>query len=90
MWRFHGASLIWLRNVTVTGYNHAGMQLVIYVLFAVWATDIGAYFTGRRIGGPKLAPKISPNKTWAGLAGGIVCAAVTAGICSAFVPIRRP
>ena len=35
-------------------------------LVVVWATDIGAYFAGRTIGGPKLAPRLSPNKTWAG------------------------
>jgi phosphatidate cytidylyltransferase len=43
-------------------------------LLLVWATDSAAYFSGRLIGGPKLAPKISPNKTWAGLAGGMVAA----------------
>ncbi len=39
------------------------------------ATDVGAYFFGRLIGGPKLAPRISPAKTWSGLAGGVGCAA---------------
>jgi phosphatidate cytidylyltransferase len=46
--------------------------LVFWVMLVTWATDIFAYFAGRAIGGPKLAPKISPNKTWAGLAGGMV------------------
>jgi phosphatidate cytidylyltransferase len=43
-------------------------------MLVTWATDIGAYFAGRAIGGPKLAPRISPNKTWAGLGGGIAAA----------------
>ncbi|MGZ8997731.1 MAG: phosphatidate cytidylyltransferase [Allosphingosinicella sp.] len=45
--------------------------LVFWVLIVTWATDIFAYFSGRSIGGPKLAPRISPNKTWAGLIGGM-------------------
>jgi phosphatidate cytidylyltransferase len=42
----------------------------------VWASDIGAYFAGKAIGGPKLAPEISPKKTWAGFFGGLVSSAV--------------
>lgn len=45
---------------------------VFALLFAIWATDIGGYAAGRTIGGPKMAPTISPNKTWAGLIGGII------------------
>lgn len=51
-----------------------GVVLSFWTLALVWATDIGAYFTGRLIGGPKLMPAVSPNKTWAGLAGGMVAA----------------
>lgn len=54
----------------------SGIALTLWTLAVVWATDIGAYFAGRTIGGPKLAPAISPNKTWAGLAGGIIAAAI--------------
>jgi phosphatidate cytidylyltransferase len=46
-----------------------GAWLAISVIFCVWATDIGGYVMGRVIGGPKLAPKLSPKKTWAGLIG---------------------
>jgi phosphatidate cytidylyltransferase len=47
------------------------------LLLVVTATDVGAYFAGRTIGGPKIAPSISPSKTWAGLTGGAVLAALT-------------
>ena len=57
-------ALIWLRNDTSAGRN-----LVCWLIIVVWAADTGAYIAGRSIGGPRLAPSISPNKTWAGLAG---------------------
>lgn len=77
-------SLIWLRCVAFPG--EAGYKAVLYLLLVVCATDIGAYFAGRRIGGPKLAPTISPSKTWAGLAGGVVCAAIMGAVCATFTP----
>ncbi len=56
-----------------------GIVFTIWALALVWACDIGAYAAGRFIGGPKLAPTISPNKTWAGLAGGVLLASLFAG-----------
>lgn len=53
-----------------------GMETLFWLLAVVWAADTGAYAFGRLIGGPKLAPVISPNKTWAGLVGGIGMAAI--------------
>ena len=55
-----------------------GIVFTIWALALVWACDIGAYAAGRLIGGPKLAPSISPNKTWAGLAGGVLLASLFA------------
>lgn len=54
----------------------AWFGLVLWAMVVTWSTDIGAYAAGRAIGGPKLAPAISPNKTWAGLAGGVAAAAL--------------
>lgn len=60
-----------------------GLLLAFWTMATVWATDIGAYFAGRGIGGPKIAPSISPSKTWAGLAGGMVAALVFAMVLRA-------
>jgi phosphatidate cytidylyltransferase len=58
-----------------------GIWLVLILFAAVWATDTGALISGKLIGGPKMAPVLSPNKTWAGFAGGtIVAGLVVAGI----------
>ncbi|PYE88167.1 phosphatidate cytidylyltransferase [Phyllobacterium leguminum] len=55
-----------------------GFTAIVFLFAVVWGTDIAAYFTGRAIGGPKLAPRFSPNKTWSGAIGGAV-AGVAAG-----------
>ena len=52
----------------------AGSHPVFFLVAVIAGTDIGGYFTGRSIGGPKLAPRISPNKTWSGLIGGTALA----------------
>lgn len=63
-------------------YTLYGPKMVLWFMFLVWAVDIGGYVFGCSIKGPKLAPKISPNKTWAGLIGGMVLAvAVSYAVC---------
>ena len=57
-----------------------GRQTVGWMVAAVAMTDIGAYVAGRALGGVRLAPQVSPNKTWAGLFGGVTCAVLTGGI----------
>ena len=79
-------TILWLRNLQIENVENVGFCLVLYVLFVVWATDIGAYFTGRIIGGPKLAPTISPSKTWAGLGGGMTIAGIVGGLSHLFSP----
>lgn len=61
--------LVWLR-----GDPDHGRLIVFWTLVVVWSTDTGAYAFGRLLGGPKLIPALSPNKTWAGLLGGMICA----------------
>jgi len=55
-----------------------GFQALMFTLLVVWASDIGGYFAGRAIGGPKLWPRVSPNKTWAGSGGAVVLSLVVA------------
>jgi phosphatidate cytidylyltransferase len=64
--------------------DHAfGFAALMFVLLVVWVTDIGGYFAGRSIGGPKLWPRVSPKKTWAGAIGGFVASlGVAAGFAS--------
>ncbi|MGQ0664340.1 MAG: phosphatidate cytidylyltransferase [Pseudomonadota bacterium] len=64
-------ALLWLR-----GDAEAGRAMVLWLLVTVWATDIGAYFAGRMVGGRRLAPRLSPNKTWAGLMGAVAAASL--------------
>jgi len=63
--------LLWLAHA-----EGAGRLTLLWIFAIVWATDIGAYMVGRRIGGPLLAPHWSPRKTWAGIIGGAGCAAL--------------
>ncbi len=69
------AGLVWLRADPV-----AGQATVLWLVSVVWAADTAAYVAGRAIGGPRLAPAISPGKTWAGLVGAVVAAAAVGAV----------
>ncbi len=70
--------MIWLRNVP------GGLYHVLTLLLIVWASDISAYFSGKAIGGPKLAPMISPKKTWAGFFGSSLGSGIVAALLACF------
>jgi phosphatidate cytidylyltransferase len=57
-----------------------GFHAILYLFLVVWSADTGAFFVGRLIGGPKLAPKISPNKTWSGFIGGALAACLAGSL----------
>jgi phosphatidate cytidylyltransferase len=69
-------ALLWLRHQPAYG-----RETIIWILACVWATDVGAYFIGSFAGGAKLAPSISPSKTWSGLVGGMCFSAVASAAC---------
>ncbi len=63
------ASVLWLRGDPLVGWAN-----VLFLVLVVWGADIGAYVTGRLRGGPRLAPRVSPGKTWSGAVGGLLVA----------------
>ena len=78
-------ALLWLRSNEPFGFT-----AVLFVFAVVWSSDTAAYAAGRSIGGPKLWPRVSPNKTWAGLAGALTAGAAAAAIFAVLEPEVAP
>lgn len=79
LWGFGGVAYVAALYYSVLTLRHDalyGLESILFLFAVVWGADVGAYFAGRAIGGPKLAPRISPKKTWAGFVGGLITAAL--------------
>lgn len=82
-WRYLGIFYVGfpaLAFILLRNDSHYGFAAVLWVFLVVWSADTLAYFAGRIIGGPKLAPVISPKKTWAGLGGAVAGSALVSFI----------
>lgn len=70
-------SLVWI-------FNSQGAHMLMWFVLVVWSVDVGGYLFGTTLKGPKLAPKISPNKTWSGLLGGVLLAVIVSSVYAGF------
>lgn len=91
-WTFLGVAYVAIPCASMVALRQDahGLALVLWLCFTVWATDICAYAVGRTVGGPKIAPSISPKKTWSGLGGGIAGAifvGIMAGLGDPKIPL---
>ena len=80
-----GLALLWLRLAPA-----AGLRDAVFLIAVIWATDTGAYLAGRVIGGARLAPRISPGKTWSGACGGLAAAAIAGWLLAGLDPKALP
>jgi len=77
--------LIWLRD----GHDPIGLHWTVFVFAVAWASDIMAYIIGSAVGGPKLWPRFSPNKTWSGFLGGLVAGMIAGGAMAAWLDLGQ-
>jgi phosphatidate cytidylyltransferase len=83
------AGAVLLAPVVLRRDRESGLVAMLFLFGVVWASDILGYFIGRAIGGPKLAPRISPKKTWSGACGGAL-GAITAGVAVVHIAGNAP
>jgi phosphatidate cytidylyltransferase len=92
VWRLAGvayAATLGLSLLTLRLTPELGLEAIIVLFAVVWGTDTGAFFAGRLIGGPKLWPRVSPNKTWAGAVGGLAAGVVAGLVAAAIVGVQQ-
>ncbi len=73
-------ALAWLRALPAAADRVDGFDILVFIASVVWSVDIGAYVAGKLVGGPRLAPRLSPKKTWAGLVGGVAAAVLASWV----------
>ncbi|MBL6664405.1 MAG: phosphatidate cytidylyltransferase [Rickettsiales bacterium] len=81
-WQLIGFFYIVIPVFSVIQIRSIDVDILFWMFAIIWTTDIFAFFSGRTFGGPKLASEISPNKTWSGLAGGIISSVIIGLLCS--------
>ncbi|WJW76579.1 phosphatidate cytidylyltransferase [Thiohalobacter sp. IOR34] len=72
----------WVALNLLQGQGGTGPQLLLFILVLMWVTDSAAYFTGRALGRHKLAPRVSPGKTWEGVAGGLAASGLAGALAA--------
>ena len=83
IWPWLGVPYVGLPPLVLVVLRHDGVYgvtVILWILTIVWAADTLAYFAGKSLGGPKLAPRLSPNKTWSGFVGAIVGSAIASAV----------
>jgi len=81
-WQTIGFFYILIPVYSIVQIRSIDVDILFWMFAIIWTTDIFAFFSGKTFGGPKLAPSISPNKTWSGLAGGVISSVVIGIVCS--------
>lgn len=89
-WQFLGVLYVASFALSLFYLRHLpnGFAIIMFVCSIVWTTDIAAYFCGKKFGGPKIYVKISPNKTWAGLFGGMLFSTIVGLTWTIFTDVR--
>lgn len=77
--------LVWLRD----GHSLVGLHWTVLVFAVTWSADIMAYIVGSQLGGPKLWPRFSPNKTWSGFIGGLIAGSIAGAVIAAWLDMGR-